>query len=129
VTAIPQGLGLVALDQAGFSMTPSVRAQALVVKVCGNGDMAVIEALGRYLKQVHREALHLASAEVELDFRELYFMNSSCLKALVTWIDSAGNNGQPLYRIRFLTDPKLLWQRRSLEALRRLAPEIVQIET
>jgi hypothetical protein len=129
VTAIASQLGLAPLDQGGFSMTPSVRANVLVVKVCGNGDMAAIEALGRYLKLVHREALHLPVAEVELDFLELYFMNSSCLKALVSWINSVANDGNALYRIRFLTNPKLLWQRRSLEALRRLAPDLVQIES
>jgi hypothetical protein len=128
MTAIASGLGLVPLDQGGFSMTPSVRAEVLVVKVCGNGDMSAIEALGRYLKQLHSEALHLAAAEVELDLLELYFMNSSCLKALVSWIDSVENAGKALYRIRFRTNPKLLWQRRSLEALRRLAPELVRIE-
>jgi len=31
--------------------------------------------------------------------------------------------------VRFLTDPNLHWQRRSLEALRRLAANVVTIET
>jgi hypothetical protein len=64
------------------------------------------------LKQLHSEALHRAAAEVELDVLELYFMNSSCLKALVSWIDSVENDGKALYHIRFRTNPKLLWQRR-----------------
>jgi hypothetical protein len=91
--------------------------------------MAALDVLNRYLKQLHREAVHLGAAEVELDFHELYFMNSSCLKALVSFIDGAANVDKPGYRIRFLTNPQLFWQRRSLEALQRLAPEFVQIES
>jgi hypothetical protein len=31
--------------------------------------------------------------------------------------------------IRFITNPKLYWQRRSLEALQRLAPGVVRVES
>jgi hypothetical protein len=55
-------------------------------------------------------------------------MNSSCFKSFVVWIDSV-KNAQPGYRIRFLTDPNLHWQRRSLEALRRLAANVVTIDS
>jgi hypothetical protein len=37
-------------------------------------------------------------------------------------------NAAAPYKIVFLTDPNLHWQRRSLEALRRLAVSIVTIE-
>ena len=54
-------------------------------------------------------------------------MNSSCFKAFVVWIDTVKNAGR-VYRIRFLTDPEMHWQRRSLEALRRLATNVVSVE-
>ena len=47
---------------------------------------------------------------------------------IVVWIDTV-KNAEPGYKIRFLTDPNLHWQRRSLEALRRLAANVVTIET
>jgi hypothetical protein len=54
-------------------------------------------------------------------------MNSSCFKAFITWIDTVKNASRP-YRIRLLADPSLHWQRRSLEALRRLATGIVVVD-
>jgi hypothetical protein len=83
--------------------------------------------LGTYLKQVHAEAERLRLAEVTCDFRKLSFMNSSCFKAFVVWIDTVKNAAQG-YRIRFLTDPAMHWQRRSLESLRRLATRVVSVE-
>ena len=32
------------------------------------------------------------------------------------------------YKVRFLSNPKLHWQRRSLEALRHLAPNVVHVD-
>ena len=46
----------------------------------------------------------------------------------MVWIDTV-KNAERGYLIRFLTDPNVHWQRRSLEALRRLATNIVEIET
>jgi hypothetical protein len=64
---------------------------------------------------------------VRCDFRRLGFMNSSCFKSFVVWIDTV-KNAPIAYKISFLTDPNLHWQRRSLEALRRLAVNVVSIE-
>jgi len=33
------------------------------------------------------------------------------------------------FHVRFITNPKLYWQRRSLEALQRLAPSVVRVES
>jgi hypothetical protein len=87
-----------------------------------------IELLAEYLKRVQEEATRLSVQEVRCDFRKLVFMNSSCFKSFVVWIDHV-KNAPVAYKINFLTDPNLHWQRRSLEALRRLAMNIVSIET
>jgi hypothetical protein len=84
--------------------------------------------LADYLKRAHAEAERLVVAEVKCDFRQLLFMNSSCFKAFVVWIDTVKSSPRA-YRIRFLTDPEMHWQRRSLEALRRLATNVVLVET
>ena len=60
--------------------------------------------------------------EVVADFRELVFMNSSCLKEFVRWIAQVEERAEH-YRIRFLSDPDAQWQSRSLQALRAFAPE------
>ena len=121
-------VGLDALDLEGFKAAPTLRDSRLVLHFAGSGDMNAINPLSMYLKRVHEEAARLALSEVTCDLRRLVFMNSSCFKAFVVWIDTV-KNAQPGYRIQFLTDPDLHWQRRSLEALRRLAANIVTIET
>lgn len=40
----------------------------------------------------------------------------------------AVRNDPRAYAVRFLTNPKIHWQRRSLEALRYLAPKVVEVE-
>jgi hypothetical protein len=120
-------LELSSVDTAAFSCAPSLDAGKLSVAFSGTGDVAAIEVLGSYLKQVHAEAERLSLTEVTCDFRKLSFMNSSCFKAFVVWIDTVKNAARS-YRIRFLTDPDMHWQRRSLEALRRLATGVVSVE-
>jgi hypothetical protein len=71
--------------------------------------------------------MRLGLAQVSCDFKQLAFMNSSCFKSFVVWIDRVKNLPQP-YQIRFVTEPSMQWQRRSLEALRRLATSVVIVE-
>ncbi len=121
-------LGIAPLVHSGFQLAPRLEGTDLVVAFSGNGDMSAVESLGRYLKQVHTEAVTLKVGEVKFDFRDLYFMNSSCFKAYVTWIDLVSRAESHAYKIRFLTNPRLHWQRRSLEALRCLSPGVVRVE-
>ena len=121
-------LGIAPMAVEAFSITPEIEDARLVLRLTGNGDMAAAQPLDRYLKQVHREALRVPVSEVAVNLRELYFMNSSCLKAFVTWIDMlAGGLDQP-YRIRFVGSSKLGWQKRTLDALQRLGPAVVNLE-
>ena len=120
-------LGLPKVKADGFSFEPALDSNSLRIEFTGNGDMTAIAPLADYLKQVHDEAQRLNVSDVTCDFRKLMFMNSSCFKAFVVWIDTVKNAGRR-YKIHFLTDPSMHWQRRSLEALRRLAIEIVSID-
>ena len=117
-------LGGVSTD--GFRATAAQDDARLVLAFSGSGDMNAITPLSEYLRQVHAEALRLRVTEVCCDFRQLTFMNSSCFKSFVVWIDTVKTSAEG-YQIRFLTDPNLHWQRRSLEALRRLAANIVTV--
>jgi hypothetical protein len=120
-------LGIAGLELPNFSIRPVPDESELVFQVSGNGDMAAIEPLTRYLKGVHAEALRLGAAVVRLDVRDLYFLNSSCLKSLLSWVSQLASDATPAYRVSFVTSPQLHWQRRSLEALRRLAPQVVSV--
>ncbi len=121
-------LGLGAGFSDGFEVTPTLVDRTLSLAFSGSGDMNAIALLSDYLKQVHAEALRLAVAEVSCDLQRLVFMNSSCFKSFVVWIDTV-KNAPVRYQIAFKTNPNMHWQRRSLEALRRLAANIVTIET
>jgi hypothetical protein len=110
-----------------LSLQPSLEDGRLTVTFTGTGDMSAIAELNDYLRKVHDEARRLNVPEVTCDLRKLTFMNSSCFKAFVTWIDTVKNDPQP-YRIRLLAEQSLHWQRRSLEALRRLAVGVVTVE-
>ena len=115
------------VETAGFACEPHFDEGRLAISFNGTGDVAAIELLANYLKRVHAEAERLVVDEVACDFRKLLFMNSSCFKAFVVWIDTV-KNAPRAYRIRFLTAPDMHWQRRSLEALRRLATNVVSVE-
>jgi hypothetical protein len=124
---VSASLELEAIAGAAFGCTPQLEDRKLTISFSGTGDAAAIELLAGYLKRVHAEAERLALSQVTCDFRQLSFMNSSCFKAFVVWIDTV-KNAPRAYQIRFLTDPEMHWQRRSLEALRRLATDVVSVE-
>ncbi len=112
----------------GFEAATTLEDTRLSVAFSGSGDMKAIALQADYLTRVHEAALRHSASEVRCDFRKLVFMNSSCFKSFVVWIDTL-KNAPNAYKISFVTDPNLHWQRRSLEALRRLAMNIVSITT
>lgn len=101
---------------------------ALVAKLCGTADLRVTDSVEAILNRVHQKALELAIPEVQVDLRELEFMNSSCFKSFVSWISEVSDLTAGQYRIRFLSNPSILWQRRSLHALSCFAADLVTIE-
>lgn len=101
---------------------------ALVAKLSGTADLRVTDSVEAILTRVHQQALELGIPEVQMDLRELEFMNSSCFKSFVSWISEVSDLTAGQYRIRFLSNPSILWQRRSLHALSCFAAELVTIE-
>src|SRR5262252_8771336 len=69
-----------------FSATVESKDRTLSARLVGTADLDVKGALDEFLEQLHQSALAGNIAEVVMDFRELKFMNSSCLKGLVAWI-------------------------------------------
>ena len=112
-----------------FGIEPALvgdRHDQLSVKLTGTGDMAAAAPLGSYCKELQGEVKRLSLAAVEFDIRALYFLNSSCLKAFISFISRLGTQGLRC-KIQFVTDARLGWQRRSLTALERMSPELVSI--
>lgn len=123
------GLTIAPILKDGFSIIATEKGAAILVAFSGTGDMEATPVLGTYLKELHGEACRLQVREVVFDLNDLDFLNSSCFKAFVWWISIVGDmDDAERYRVRFLSNPQLHWQRRSLEALENFAPEVVVVE-
>jgi hypothetical protein len=114
------------VEEEGLTLAP-VPGAAGRVRFAGTGEAEGAAVLDRFLGLLHREALARELLEVTIELRELEFINSSCLKAMVAWIYKVDTEGRP-YKIRLLRDPSLHWQRTSIATLQRLAPEVVIVE-
>lgn len=122
-----------------MAVTPVVSAEfnaagerdeaVLSVSMRGHADVNAKSALDGFVAEVDREASAGPVTEVVVDLRRLEFMNSSCLKTLVTWLNNVRQRPAPQqYLIRFLRDHAAYWQERSLSALKAFAPAIVQLD-
>jgi hypothetical protein len=113
----------------GLEIQGTAQAGSLVLRFEGNADMSAIEALDVYLGDVHVRALETKISSVVVDFKQLEFMNSSCFKCFVTWLGKVQDLPEAQrYRIVFASNRDLHWQRRSLNALRSFAMDVVSIE-
>src|SRR5262249_17225948 len=115
-------LELEALKRTGFAAEASPSSGPIEVRMSGNADSSVLAALEHFLRGLHSEACRLGTSEVRVDIRELYFMNSSCLKLFVTWFTQLRElNPAQQYRVIVSSSPQLHWQARSFDALRYIA--------
>ena len=111
----------------GFALAPLADMVIPTVKFSGNGDTEAVAPLERFLKELHENLLRDRAERVDVDLVDLYFMNSSCIKTLMSWIHVVKNAGTP-YRVSLTMNPRLAWQRRSLQPLQRLAPNVVALQ-
>ncbi len=118
-------LNVPVLREPGFALEPL--GEAAGFRFTGNGDTEAVAPLDRFLKLVHEDMRAQACHEVTVDVCELYFMNSSCIKAFVSWVYGV-KSGPTSYRIRILMNPRLQWQARTFNTLHRLSPTHVHIE-
>jgi hypothetical protein len=93
----------------------------------GTADSGAKASLDSIIAGVHDRAVDEKLAMVDVDLRLLEFMNSTCLKSLVTWLNNLREKTSA-YRIRFISRADVYWQRRSLDALRAFAPDHVLVE-
>jgi hypothetical protein len=103
--------------------------RSLHVSMHGVADGQMMSRLASLLNRVHVEARRLRVTEARVDLRYLEFMDSSCLKAFVTWLSSQQDLAlESQYPIRFLFNAKNHWQRKTLQALRAFAPDVTCVE-
>ena len=117
------------MKETDFTADASTSERRILVHLAGTADLTVKSQLDRFLREVHAEAQRCLAEEVTVDVRQLEFMNSSCLKCFVWWISTVQEQpGEARYRIVFVSNPSVYWQRRSLNALACLASDIITIQ-
>ena len=120
------GFTLEGLTTPAFTITHELSGTGILVRLRGNADSDVAQAFEHYLLRLHDQAMRLKLREVVMDFRELYFLTSSCIKSLGVAIKRlVAEDARSQYHIRFVTTPTLRWQERSFEVLCQLAPLLV----
>jgi anti-anti-sigma factor len=117
------------ISEQAFSAKCRHEGDAILVTLSGNADMAVHERLRSFLDQLHAEATATRVKEAVFAIHDLYFMNSSCLSLFLRLINEVLEpKALHRYSLRIRSNPNLRWQRRSFEAIRSYAQEIVVLE-
>lgn len=97
------------------------------VRLRGSAEIGSKDTLDAFLADVF--AASDGRREVVVDLRELEYMNSSSFKSLLSWIvrvrDLPENRR---HKIRFLANPELHWQQRSLHSLVSMCGDVVEVE-
>lgn len=118
------------IDANDLRAAPSFVDGHLSLQFAGSADSRSQGAIEAMLGRVHEEALRLRVPEVAVDFRDCDFVNSSCFKAFIVWLEQIQElDAEQQYRLRFFSDENKAWQRRSLQALSCFAIELVHIES
>ncbi len=122
-------LGWVGADALGELRAAATASEGAVrVELSGTADLAAQGGLDRLLGRLHGELVQMRAREITIDLTRLEFMNSSCFKAFVTWIDRVSSAAESeRYRIAFVANPAFHWQKRSLHALECFAPELIRV--
>ncbi|HVJ94070.1 MAG TPA: hypothetical protein VM580_29980 [Labilithrix sp.] len=118
------------IDANDLRASPYFVDGQLSLSFAGSADSRSQGAIESMLERVHADVLRLGLPEVAIDFRECDFVNSSCFKAFVVWLEQIQELDEAKqYRLRFFSDDTKAWQRRSLQALSCFAIELVHIES
>lgn len=125
MNALPE----LARSEAKVKTSASHEGDVITLRLAGEAAMDAMATMESVLASLHEKAQALGVASVAIDLTQLEFMNSSCFKAFVSWIDRVQQmDAQKQYRIRFVSNPAILWQRRSLHALQCFASELISID-
>jgi hypothetical protein len=125
VTSFP----LPSIQHRTFNAKLAVEDSSMRVTLAGTADLLVQQQLSAFLMAVHVCATDHLATTVLVDINGLGFINSSCLKCMVTWIFKVRTEEkQRQYQIIFLANPKAQWQQRSFHALSCMCAELVSIQ-
>ncbi len=120
------GLNIDEVALESFGMTAALSGARVIVKLTGTADMEAVGPLRHSFDQLRIATERLVLAHIEIDFRELFFISSSCIKVLLQFVTSGARGGLNC-PVQFTVDPNLTWQRRALAPVQRFAPHMISI--
>lgn len=118
---------LVPFNAEGLSIVPRMESGLMRINVAGTVEMREPgELLNPYWTMIDEEARRHGIKRVEVDLRDLNFMNSSGILTFVRWITRAkGHPADASYTLVLKYDRNVTWQRTSIPTLAKLAPNVV----
>lgn len=115
---------LTPLSLEGLTIVPAVHETKMRLTMSGAVEMRDPgEMLNPFWTRIDLEARNRHLQSVEVDLRDLNFMNSSGILTLVRWITKLKVSNA--YRLVFQYDRNVTWQRSSIPTLAKLAPNVV----
>jgi hypothetical protein len=84
--------------------------------------------LGLFFRAVHEAAVEDAVHEVTVDVCGLRFVNSSGIRLFIDWAARATRQAGHRYKLRFVRNTAVTWQRVSFSALRNISGDEVAID-
>lgn len=111
----------------GLNVVPTIEDNVMRVRMSGAVEMRDPgELLTPYWNKLDEKTLQHSLRRVEVDMRDLSFMNSSGILTLVRWITRAKSHPRENgYQLVLQYDRNVTWQRSSIPTLAKLAPDIV----
>jgi len=121
--------GFVPLEAQGLNIVPRLGHDSLHIVVSGTVEMRDPgELLNPYWDRINGEVIKRHLKRVEVDLRELDFMNSSGILTLVRWIARVRTQpAESAYQILIRHDRNVTWQRTNVPVLAKLAPSVVLV--
>lgn len=118
---------LAPFNAEGVKIVPQVHDGVLHVVMSGAIEMRDPgQLLTPYWSALDDEVLRRGLKRVEVDLRDLTFMNSSGILTLVRWITKAKTHAPAsAYTLVLQYDRNVTWQRTSIPTLAKLAPQVV----
>ncbi len=87
------------------------------------------DVLGVFLTRVHQGAVDEKVPEIHVDVKKLGFINSIGIKEFTTWIMQVDQlPDQEKYRIRFIINPDVQWQKLTFTSLKWLNERYVELK-
>jgi hypothetical protein len=122
-------LGPLSFHNRDFAVESEIGNGTVRARFSGNADIDAIAPLRDLMSRIHAELVRVSAREIEIDLRDLEFMNAACMKLFVNWVSEIleGPEDQR-YRLRFVSNPDVRWQRRSLMALQCLTADVVILD-